>query len=450
MDSFDRIVLATIAGLALAMGGVIAAGDNVGAPIVSVVPEPDSRPPITTPIKITFGQAMEVETVPPRFAVQPDVPGTFEWEGTTLVFEPREPFMAEETYTITIEAGAESTSGRQSKSYSWSFVPRSPGVLYLTPADVPVQSLWLATLDGDPPTEIFPTDFGVFDYEASPDGTQIMLTVLNDQGGSDLWSVNADGSSPRVTLECGPAICSGPTWSPDGRQIAYERIEPSPSAGLGPSRVWLYDVASGETVPIFQDNQMLGFDPTWSPDGSRLAYFDPRQGVIRVLELGSGGGFLIRSSMGNVGVFSPDGTTMVYEDIQPIGQQYFTQLFVANLRSDEEGLGDFVDDPQEDRGAAWSPDGRWVAFGRTRLDRKEGLGSQLMLLEWETGDVQQITDDPAFSNGQFKWDPTGRYILFSRIELEAAPVQPELWVYDTASGDPQMLVENALVGRWVP
>lgn len=453
MDRFDRIALATMAGLILAIGGVVALGDHVGVPVVAFEPEPGSNPPVITRIEITFGQPMQPQTVESRLAIQPDVGGAFEWQGTTLVFTPDEPFSVGTTYTVSLEAGAESTSNRQATSHAWSFVPRQPGVLYLAPADVAVQSLWLAVPDGDgPPTEIFPTDFGVFDYGVSPDGQQIMLTVLDDQGGSDLWMVNADGSSPHVALDCGPAICSTPAWSPDGRGIAYERVEPSPSGGLGPTRVWLYDVASGETAPVFQDNQLLGLDPTWSPDGSSLAYFDPPQGVIRVLNLESSEGFLISSLMGNVGTFSPDGTTMVYEDMRKIGRQFFTQLFVAQLNGGEVGLGDLLEDPQEDREPAWSPDGRWLAFGRTRLDRQGGFGSQLMLMEWETGTVRQVMDDPRYGNSQFRWDPTSRYILFSRIELGVGFPQPGLWVYDTASPDnaPQLVAENAAIGHWLP
>ena len=395
---------------------------------------------------------MQTDTVESRFAIQPDVSGQFYWEGATLTFTPDVPLSPEVTYTVSLEAGAESTADRRAQTLSWSFRPRMPGVLYLAPADVAVRSLWYVPVDGSsPPQEIFPTDDGVFDFAPSPDGLQVAVTVFNTEGGSDIWLVEADGSTPRRLIACAAESCSTPAWSPDGRQLAYERQELAPDGGLGASRIWLYDLPSKSTAPVFEDNQILGYSPTWSADGRRLAFFDPLAAAIRALDVESGGSAFIPSAMGKVGVFSPDGEAMAFVDMRLVGRQFFTQLFVADFEG-EQGIRPLVEDAQEDNWPGWSPDGRWVVFGRLRLDRQTGFGSQMMLLDWETGDLRQVTQDARYNNLDFRWGPTGRYILFTRFDLEATSARPELWLYDTTSPEGELiqLVENASVGRWLP
>lgn len=452
MDSFDRLVLAVMAGLALAIGVVVALGDQVGAPVVDLSPKPDSAPPVTAHIAITFGQVMQPGTVEPRFSIKPPVSGQFSWEGARLVFTPDAPLTPGTTYMVSLEGRAESSAGRVSKPVSWSFRPRLPGVLYFGPADEVTRSLWAIDIDGDsPPRELIHTDYGLVDFAPSPDGSLIVMTVLNEAGSSDIWLANGDGSGMRRLIDCAPGGCSGAVWSPDGGQLAYERQEAAPGGGLGPSRVWLVDMASENSAPVYANDQVLGFTPAWSPDGSRLAFFDGREGVIRVLNVINGQGVLIPSVMGEVGVFSPDGTEMIYVDIRPVGGQFFTELYLASFEG-KQGYSALLEEAEEDHWPAWSPDGRWVAFGRRRLDRQGGFGGQFMLLDRQSGAIRQVTDDPRYNCLGFKWDPTGRYVLFTRFDLEATPARPEVWLYDTGSpeAEPVRLVENAMGGQWLP
>jgi Tol biopolymer transport system component len=211
----------------------------------------------------------------------------------------------------------------------------------------------------------------------------------------------------------------------------------------------LYDTLNEETAPVYQDNQVLGYGAKWSPDGTRIAFFDANSHAIRVVPLAGGDAAVIPSDMGEVGSFSPDGNQMVYSDIRPVGQQFFTALWLANFDA-EGGLQMLVDEPEEDQSPAWSPNNSMIAFGRRRLDRQGGFASQLMLYDAETGELRAITSDATYNNTRFSWSPSGDQLVVQRFNLDQMQAVSSLWVYDMEDGSMRQVVDNGFGAVWLP
>ena len=82
--------------------------------------------------------------------------------------------------------------------------------------------------------------------------------VFQDSSGGVIYLVNADGSGlRRLTTGFDPAL------APDGQRVAFTRWD-------GPRGVWIYDLRTAEEMLLAQANGPRA--PTWSPDGSELAF----------------------------------------------------------------------------------------------------------------------------------------------------------------------------------
>lgn len=106
----------------------------------------------------------------------------------------------------------------------------------------------------------------------SPDGKYIAFTSDQD-GGDNIWVMNADGSNPRPVTNETFRLLNSPAWSPDS-QYLVARKHFTASRSLGAGEVWLYHIAGGEGVKLTErpnDQKDLG-EPAYSPDG-RYIYF---------------------------------------------------------------------------------------------------------------------------------------------------------------------------------
>ena len=129
-------------------------------------------------------------------------------------------------------------------------------------------NIWVAGSDGSGPRALVSEGDGSRP-RWSPDGRWLVFTRGRGTA-AELALVPAEGGPPRrLTSNARPE--SGATWAPRGDRVAYtlprslgadSRADPSI-----PEEVWVVDVATGQERKVAD-----GFDPAWSPDGSRLAY----------------------------------------------------------------------------------------------------------------------------------------------------------------------------------
>jgi Tol biopolymer transport system component len=210
----------------------------------------------------------------------------------------------------------------------------------------------------------------------SPDGRKIAF-ISNRTGKDELYVIPAEGGQlVRIPSET-PGVF-GFTWSPDGRRLAFAasnfEIMTDPTVKIrAESRLSVADAdgrnrstlatAVGDTDPKKIIAALVSVsDPTWSPDGRRIA-FDSFQGEltqIHVINPDGSGRVPLTSQGANYGAaWAPGGDRIAF--LSHRGGQW--QVFVMNA----DGSGQLrLTGSGEDRHPTWSPDGRRIVYASKR------------------------------------------------------------------------------------
>ena len=156
------------------------------------------------------------------------------------------------------------------------------GVLFETNRDGNLE-IYLMNPDGSQQTNLT-NDPGNDSHAVwSPSGTQIAFVSSRD-GNSEIYVMSADGSNP-VNLSNHSDADYFPVWSPDGTRIAFmtdrESVGP-PILDASPKLLPFYNVevfamnADGSGQTNLTDNAAWDAYPSWSPDGSKIAFQSDR------------------------------------------------------------------------------------------------------------------------------------------------------------------------------
>lgn len=129
----------------------------------------------------------------------------------------------------------------------------------------------------------------------SPDGTQIVFTCSNM--GSAICKINADGTN-RTPFVFTDAIHTSPAWSPDGNSIAF-----SLDLNVSPFLYFYSPYNPNVLRPMLAPNEIVAFDPAFSPDGAKLAYTN---GDLYLRDADGGNPVLLINRLVNGNSYHPD------------------------------------------------------------------------------------------------------------------------------------------------
>ena len=236
--------------------------------------------------------------------------------------------------------------------------------LLMVYVDVQAQIAFMSQRDGNAEIYVMDTDGGNqrrltnnrhddWNPSWSPDGKRIVFFsnrdghVIDGRPTTEIYVMDADGGNQQ-NLTNHPGDDHSPSWSPDGKQIAFSSFRRDRDGNLPHFDIYVMDTDGGNQQRL-TNNRKNDWNPSWSPDGKQIAFESDRKGDLQNFE-----------------------------------------IYVMD--ADGQNLQNLTNNRVDDGSPSWSPDGKRIAFASDRSGNFRSY--EIYVIDADGQNLQNLTNHP--------------------------------------------------------
>ena len=382
-------------------------------------------------------------------------------DGKWIAFNEENPTGTSSIYVVSTEGGKpkkiyENYRAERTVNYRISLSPNGK-TLAFSSVDLKrkEQHIYTIPVDGGPPKQLI--DAQAREPVFSPDGSMIAFVEDKNLGraGGGLWVVSAQGGTPNKIADAVNA--TSPIWSPGGNMIAFlddgDNENKINFISVGENGRSTGNRFASDAPDGYQEAWLLS---GWSP-GNRIGAVFTKPAETGLYTLPAKGGKAMQVAVGGGQPrWSPDGKQIYFIKGTNNKNSAWQGLEIASIPA-EGGQSTTVPlrsvaqmyIPSFGVGNRVSPDGKRIVFsGRTQYDPINFLNNDIWILPVEGGVPKKLTETPEQSTDMYPcWSPDGKTIAFVRTRIPEKLVtndyKADIYFVRTNGGEPTPLTAES-------
>ena len=180
--------------------------------------------------------------------------------------------------------------------------------------------------------------------------------------------------------------------------------------------------ADGSGKTLVDNNGFNDQSPSWSPNGQMIAF--SRSGQIYTMD-STGANQTATGEYGYDPTFSPDGTKIAFDD-----------GYIYTMNTNGSAVTQITNSGYTDADPSWSPDGSTIAFDRCCASN----GRSQIAKVAKTGGTVTLLDNNGYNDSDPDWSPNGSTLVFDRYNTNT--YDPQIWTMSSTGANQTQLTSG--------